>query len=124
MKICKFKDCSKELKGRSDKECCSDKHRSAYNNAQNKELFEKLNKRFNNTKATYKCLQALYPLSKGTNLIDIETMYDNNFKSDTYYKVRAAINDPDGKWICIEEYGYRQVSKTEFLISKIKTNDR
>jgi hypothetical protein len=124
MRICKLKGCYEEVNGRSDKEFCCDVHRSANNNAINKKLFDKLNKRFNNTKSTYKCLQLMYPLSKGVNPIDIEVMYSNKFKKDTYYKVRSDSNDPDGRWICIEDYGYRQISKTEFLIDKTENNDR
>ena len=124
MRKCKLTSCYKEIIGRTDKEFCCDTHRSAYNNAQNKKLFGGMSKRFNNTKSTYKCLQALYPLSKGVNPIDINTVYNNNFKEDIYYKIRSDHNDSDGKWICIEDYGYRQISKTKFLINKTKNNDR
>jgi len=116
--------CYEEVNGRSDKEFCCDPHRSANTNAINKKLFDKLNKRFNNTKSTYKCLQILYSLSKGIIPVGIETMYDNKFKKDTYYKVRVDVNDPDGRWICIEDYGYRQITETKFLINKIENNDR
>ena len=124
MKKCKLTSCNEEIIGRTDKEFCCDKHRSAYNNAQNKKLFGGMRKRFNNTKATYKCLQALYPLSKGVHPIDINTIYNNNFKEDIYYKIRSDQNDSNGKWICVEDYGYRQISKTEFLINKTRNNDR
>ena len=124
MRKCKLTSCYEEIIGRTDKEFCCDTHRSAYNNAQNKKLFGGMRKRFNNTKATYKCLQALYPLSKGVHPIDINTIYNNNFKEDIYYKIRSDHNDSDGNWFCIEDYGYRQISKTKFLIDKTNNNDR
>ena len=121
---CKLTSCYEEIIGRTDKEFCCDTHRSAYNNAQNKKLFGGMNKRINNTKSTYKCLQALYPLSKGIHPMGIDTMYENNFKRDCYYTYNFDPKNPESKWICIEDYGYRQISKTEFLINKTETHDR
>ena len=43
----------------------------------------------------------MYPLSKGVNPIDIEVMYSNKFKKDTYYKVRS---DSNKKQIVIDVF--------------------
>jgi hypothetical protein len=117
---CKLKGCDEIISGRSDKAFCCDNHRSKHNNALNKQLFSKMTIRLNNTKSTYKCLQLLYPLSNGTIPLNIETMYSNKFKRETYYNIRHDKTDPNGKWFCIEDYCYRQITTEEFLITKIK----
>lgn len=118
MKICKLNDCNEKLTGRSDKEFCSDNHRSKHNNQVNSKLFGKMTVRLNNTKSTYKCLQTLYPQSNGINPISIDQMYLNKFKQDIYYVVRNDTTDNKTKWFCIEDYCYRQINHHEFLITK------
>lgn len=119
MKICKHKDCSKKIeKGRSDKEYCNNNHKSANNYQIDKMLFPKFNKQVANSKSTYKCLLELYPLSLGTNPISIKTMYEHKFRDDICYNVVKDSTLENVLWFCIQDYGFRQLSETEFLIQK------
>ena len=120
MKTCKHKGCTTKIEGRSDKEFCSNEHRAAYHNQIDKKLFPKFNRQVANSKLVYKCLKKLYPLSQGIKPISIKVMYENKFREDICYNAVKDSNQNGVVWFCVENYGFRQLSETEYLIEKFE----